>query len=337
MDKKTLKMLVLVVIVAIIIVGAILLAGKGGDPKSEKAIQIDVATIYDAKAPPTLGTAKFKELVEERSNGAIQVNLFTSGALGSEKDIFNLLSGNELQMVLGGIQGVDQFATEYMFITAPYLITGWDHIRAILEGDLGRKMIKELDKKNVHIIGVNYRGIRNTTSNKPIKTPKDMNGLKLRLPEVSSWVATWKGIGAMPTPIALPELYGALQTKVVDASEGPYEQFATSKLFEVQKYVVNTNHVYEPCWLYISKSFLESLPKDLQEIITSSAKEAMLYADDLADKMAADFLKQCTDNGMTVIDPDLATFQEAAKPVLEKMFETTWTATTYDEVMEYSK
>lgn len=337
MKKVSSKMLALVIIVGIIIVGVILLAIKGGEQKAGKVTKIDIATIYDAKAPPTIGTAKFKELVEERSKGAIEVNLFTSGALGSEKDIFNLLAGNELQMVLGGIQGVDQFAPEYMFITAPYLIKDWDHLRAILEGDLGKEMIKELDKKNVHILAVNYRGIRNSTSNKPINTPKDMKGLKLRLPEVLSWVATWKGIGAMPTPIALPELYGALQTKVVDASEGPYEQFATFKLFEVQKYVVNTRHIYEPCWLYISKSFLESLPKNQQEIIVSSAKEAMLYADKLAEEMAADFLKQCLDNGMELIEPDFDAFQEAAKPVLEEMFKTTWTVTTYDEVMEYAK
>ncbi|HHV58231.1 MAG TPA: TRAP transporter substrate-binding protein [Firmicutes bacterium] len=330
---------------ALLLVLSLVLAGCAGggngqgntDTGSKAPVKIDLATIYDAKAPPTMGAAKFKELVEQRSNGAIKVNLFTNGALGSEKDTFNALSGNELQMILGGIQGVDQFAPQYMFITAPYLIKSWDHLRAILEGDLGQKMIQDLDKKNVHMLAVNYRGIRNTTSNKAFKKPDELKGLKLRLPEVASWVAAWKWLGAMPTPVALPELYGALQTKVVDASEGPYEQLATFKLYEVQKYIVQTQHVYEPCWLYISKSFLDSLPKEQQEIITSSAKEAMLYADQLAQEKAQEFLKELTDHGMQEIQPDLAAFQAAAKPMLDDMFKSTWTATTYDEVMQYSK
>lgn len=323
---------------------SLLVAGCGGggtaqkpEPSKQAPVKIDLATIYDAKAPPTLGAAKFKELVEQRSNGSIQVNLFTNGALGSEKDTFNSLAGNELQMILGGIQGVDQFAPQYMFITAPYLIKSWDHLRAILEGDLGQRMIQDLDKKNVRMLAVNYRGVRNTSSNKPFKTPAEMKGLKLRLPEVASWVAAWKAIGAMPTPIALPELYGALQTKVVDASEGPYEQLATFKLYEVQKYVIQTQHIFEPCWLYISKSFLDSLPKEQQDIIVNSAKEAMLYADKLAEEKAQEFLKELTDHGMEVIEPDLVAFQEAAKPMLDQLFKSTWTATTYDEVMSYAK
>lgn len=312
--------------------------GNQPTPKAEaKPIKIDLATIYDAKAPPTLGAAKFKELVEQRSNGVIKVNLFTNGALGSEKDTFNSLKGNELQMILGGIQGVDQFAPEYMFISAPYLFTGWDHLRAVMEGDLGKKMVATLDQKNVHMLAVNYRGIRNTSSNTAFKTPDEMKGVKLRLPEVTSWVAAWKGIGAMPTTVALPELYGALQTGVVSASEGPYEQLATFKLYEVQKYVVETQHIFEPAWLYTSKSFLDSLPKEQQDIITQAAKESMLYADEQARMKDSEFKKQMTDNGVQIIKPDLASFQATTKPVLEEMFKTTWKATTYDEVMSYAK
>lgn len=334
MKKRLLLMVMLIIIISIIFTGC---SEETGTNETGNVTKIDIATIYDGKAPPTLGAAKFKELVEDRSDGTIEVNLFVSGALGSEKDTFNQLAGNELQMILGGIQGVDQFASEYMFITAPYLIRDWDHLRAVLEGDLGKDMISALDEKNVHILATNYRGIRNISSNKPIHTAGDMKGLKLRLPEVESWVASWKDIGTMPTPIALPELYGALQTNVVDGSDGPYEQMATNKLYEVQDYVIETQHVYEPCWLFISKSFMDSLPEEQQEIINSSAKEAMLYADELATEMDSKFLKELTDNGMEFIEPDLETFFEAAEPSLKKMFETSWTVTTYDEVMEYSK
>jgi tripartite ATP-independent transporter DctP family solute receptor len=312
-------------------------AGDAAKPAAGKVVKIDVGSVYDAASAPVKGTKKFAQLVEERSKGAIKVNVFPNGQLGSERDIFNSLSNGDLQMIIGGIQGVDMFAPKYMFITAPYLFKDFKHIDAILQGDLGKKMITTLDEKNTHLLAINNRGVRQTISSKPFKTPAEMKDIKLRLPEVQSWVSNWKDMGASPTPIALPELYGASQNKIVDASEGPYEQIATYKLYEVQKYLVNTAHVIEPTFLWINKKLLDGLPKDQQDILVQAAKEGMKFADEEALKDNDKYFSELKSKGVQVIEPDIAEFRKVAQPILEANFKKYWDVTTLQEVMSYAK
>lgn len=298
-------------------------------------LSLDLATVYDAKSPPALGGAKFKELVEQKSKGAITINLFTNGSLGTEKDNFTMLAADEFPFVIGGIQPIDMYAPAYMFLSAPYVVVSWDHLKNILNSDIGKNLAASLEKNNIRSLAVNYRGIRNTTSNKPIKNPADMKGVKLRLSEITSWVAFWQGIGALTTPVALPELYGALQTNVVEASEGPYEQFATNKLYEVQKYIVNTRHIYEPTWLYISDKLYKAQNAETRLLFDEAAQEAMAYANAQAEGLSNKFLKEMTDHGVQVIEPDMQAFQTAADPVLAAMFKSIWTVTTPEAVKSY--
>jgi tripartite ATP-independent transporter DctP family solute receptor len=312
-------------------------AGGAAQPAAGKVVKIDVASVYDGASAPVKGTKKFATLVEERTKGAIKVNVFPNGQLGSERDIFNNLSNGDLQMIIGGIQGVDMFAPKYMFITAPYLFKDFKHVDAILQGDLGKKMIATLDEKNAHLLAINNRGVRQTISSKPFRTPAELKGIKLRLPEVQSWVSNWKDMGASPTPIALPELYGASQNKVVDASEGPYEQIATYKLYEVQKYLINTAHVIEPTFLWINKKFLDGLPKDQQDIIVQAGKEGMKFADEEALKDNDRFFSELKSKGVEVIEPDIEAFRKVAQPILETNFKKNWDVTSLQEVMTYAK
>jgi len=301
----------------------------------QKTVKLQIASVYSDLSAPAKGTQMFADLVKERSNGSIQVDFFPNGSLGSEREIFEGVSSGDLQMVLGGTQGVDMYASEYMFITAPFLFSNMDHLKKVMASDLGKKMFEKMDESNVHILGINYRGARHMTSTKPVKTPEDLSGLKLRLPELEAWVAAWKELGALPTPIALPELYGALQTGVVDASEGPYEQMATFKLQEVQKYVINTAHIYEPTFLWINKGLWDSLSKEQQELLQQAADEAMEFADKEAVTDAEKFYKELQDAGMEVIDPDLDKFIEKAQPALKQFFETKWNVTNLEEINSY--
>lgn len=295
-------------------------------------MNLDVACVYDAASAPALGGAKFAELIAEKSGGNIKVNLFTNGALGTEKDNFTMLAANELDLVIGGIQPIDMYAPEYGFLYAPYVIVSWEHLDHVLASELGDGMRARLAESNIHALAINYRGIRETTSNKAIYTPDDMKDVKFRLSEITSWVTFWKGVGALTTPVALTELYSALQTNVVEASEGPYEQFATNKLYEVQKYVINTHHIYEPTWLYISETLYQSMNDETRLLIDECAEEAMSYANEQATILSEKFLNEMLDNGCELIEPDVAAFQAEAERILPDMFTTTWTVTTLDEV-----
>ncbi|MDQ0338288.1 tripartite ATP-independent transporter DctP family solute receptor [Caldalkalibacillus uzonensis] len=297
-----------------------------------ETIRIDIASVYEEKSAPAKGAAKFAELVNERSNGEIEVNFFPNGALGTERENFEAVRAGDLEMVLGGYQGVDMYAPEYMFFTAPFLFQSMEHMQAALYGDLGEQMFAEMADAGLQIIGTNIRGARHMTANKPIETPDDVKGLNLRLPEIEAWIASWEAIGASPTPVALPELYGALQTGVVEASEGPYEQIYTFKLQEVQDYLINTGHIYEATFMWMNKDLWDSLSPEHQQLIQEAAEEAMAYADAEAVSDAEQFYQELQEAGMQVVEIDKEAFVEQAQPGLERFFQESWTVTSLEEI-----
>lgn len=300
-------------------------------------MNLDLACVYAASSGPAQGAQRFKELIEERSSGTITVNLFTDGSLGTEKDNFTQLAADELPLVVGGIQPIDMYATEYQFLSAPYMITSWEHLDALLDSEIGDGLFQKLEENNIHAMAMCRRGIRQTCATKEIRMPADLQGVKFRVSEITSWVAFWKGVGAQTTSVALTELYSALQTHVVEACEGPYEQMATNKLYEVQDYVINTEHIYEPTWLYMSSRVYQGLDDRTRELFDTCAKEAMDYGTEQAGVLSEGWLQEMVDGGCEVIEPDVEAFREAAIPVLKELFDSMWTVTTYDEVMSYSK
>lgn len=306
-----------------------------GDSSTQETLKIDIATIYAEDSAPAKGVIKFKELVEESSDGSIEINFFPNGSLGSERENIEALASGDLQGVLGGSQAIDMYAPEYMFLAAPFLFSSMDHMLKVLESDLGKDMFKKMDEANIHMVGTNFRGARNMTSNRAFTTPEEAQGLKLRLPELEAWVASWQAIGTSPTAVALPELYGALQTGVVEASEGPYEQMATSKLQEVQDYIINTEHVYETTFVWFNNDLWESLSDEQQKLIQAAMDEAMEYADAEAVSDAGKFLDEMVNDGVEVLDADIAAFIEKAQSGLEKFFEEKWTVTSIEEINSF--
>src|SRR5699024_4449403 len=206
-------------------------------------VELDLAAVYNDYSPDVEGAKKFAEIVEEKTNGEIKVNIFSNGTLGSEKDNFTELSSGDLDMALGGSAGIEMFAEEYMFFLAPFLIEDLDHLEEWFESDLHEDMTERMKENNVRHLGDIVRGARNTTANKPVETPEDLEELKFRLPETDTLVEVFSALGAKPTSVSLDELYSSLQTGVVDASEGPYEQIASNQLDEVQDYLIKTEHI----------------------------------------------------------------------------------------------
>lgn len=310
--------------------------GGEGDAAGDVAesVEIDMASVYDAQAPQSEAAEQFTEMVAECSDGSITVDFFPNGALGTENDNFSAVSSGELQMTLAGAVGPGMFAPEYMFYQAPFMMEDEEHVRAFIESDLHAGLVEAMDENNVHMLSNIYRGTRNSTGNEPFATPEELAGTPFRLPEIPSWVTVWSELGIDATPVALPELYSALQTGVVDASEGPYEQFATFSLDEVQDYVVNTEHVFEVVQFWIGKDLYDSLSDEQRECVDQSADEAAEIGTQLAEEANEGFLQELQEGGMEVIEPDRAAFQEAAREPLQQLFETEWTVTTYDEVME---
>ncbi|PYZ93009.1 hypothetical protein CR194_07360 [Salipaludibacillus keqinensis] len=300
-----------------------------------ESITIDVASVYEDAAAPIQGTHMFAELVDEATDGRIQVNVFPAGSLGSENEIYEAVSSGDLDMVMGGFTGVDMYAPEYMYFITPFLFSSKEHLENAFYSELGDDMFESMKESNFQFLAANYRGVRHMTSNQAFSNPDELSNVRLRLPEIEAWVAAWSQIGATPTAVALPEMYSSLQTGVVDASEGPFEQMATFNLEEVQDYLILTEHVHEMVFLWINNGLFDSLSADDQNILQDAAEEAMAYADEQAEIDADVFYQQLVDGGMEVIEPDVASFVEKAQPVFANFFEEKWNVTTLDEVNSY--
>ena len=307
---------------------------------SDETYEFSLSMTYDVKSPMAVAAQKFSDDVKEASDGRLVINLFTNSALGSETDSYIAVAGDELEMTCAGVQGLDAYAPRYSFLSAPFLFKDTDHIKAVVDSEIGDGMKEDFIEDNLRMLGIGYRTPRVMSSNKPVRTPDDLNGLKMRVSEMSSWVSIWgpDTLGATAITMPLGELYGALQNGTAEASEGPYEQLATNKFYEVQDYVINTNHVYEWVADFISEKTYQKLPEDLQDILSEYAVSSFGdYCTELNQETADSYLQELVDNGMEVIEPDREAFQEKALSSYDKWFADEWTVTDYDEVMSYAK
>ncbi|MDR2588449.1 MAG: TRAP transporter substrate-binding protein DctP, partial [Spirochaetales bacterium] len=170
-------------------------AGGGGEAGGKK-YEFSLGSAYDKAAPPVVAAFKYAEEVKAATNGAITINVFPNSAIGTEREQFTQLAANELEFTVGGILTIDMYCKEYGFLSAPFLYKDMNHIKNIMQSPLGDAMRKKFLENNTNLIGIVWRGIRNTSSNKAVRTPDDVKGLKIRMTEMPSWVAVWRdGLG----------------------------------------------------------------------------------------------------------------------------------------------
>lgn len=287
---------------------AVLLAGQA----LAADVRIDFATGFNG-GTGQIGTAmaKFEELVETRSNGAIEVNLFTDGALGNERDVLESLVIGSTDMSLAGVSDVVYWLPEY-FLSVPYLFTSVDHVRAVYDGEIGKEIDElVLKEKGIRTLAIMDRGARQLTSNREIQVPADVEGLRLRLPENPLWIEVWSQLKPVATTVALSELYTALQTGVVEAQENPLETIVQNRLYEVQDHLILTNHVRDVYKIQISEATWGRLSPEHQQIVLESAKEAALVGDAMLAEADAAYIEQIRAAGTNVVEPDISLFQAA--------------------------
>lgn len=308
-----------------------LILGSGFASAADKTIKL--ASPFKSGHILVDASEKFKELVEKGSGGKIAVEV-QAGA-GTEEEINKWCSEGKVEMQATGGQPLEVSAPQYFFFNAPYVMKDFEHFMRVWNGPLGKKAREQVEKSGSQMyLGVVYRGLRQTTSNKPLYTPADVHGLKLRLPTVKTWIAVWKEIGADPVPITLPELYNSLKEGKAEASEGDLPQIASFKLNEVQKYLTITNHLVQTGGILINKPFFDKLSKDQKELVVKAAKEATDWANAKIKSGENTLLVDLQRKGMTVVIPDAESFRAKGKPAVEQLFKTEWPVTTWAEVLK---
>ena len=269
-----------------------------------------------------IGAVKLAEAVEKNSAGAMKIEVFPDAQLGGERDLAEGTRLGTVDMaVLAAGSVLPLWVPEFQVIEMPFIFRNRAHAYRVLDGPVGAELNSLAEKKAMKILGYWEVGFRNMTDNKrPIVTPKDMEGLKIRVQQSKVYIEMMKSLGAIGTPIAFTELYSALQQGVVDGQENPIATIRSMNYFEVQKYLSLTFHTYTPGAVMINPKLWNSLTEEQKTILQNSMKEARLYQrKTVADKEADDlaFLKS---KGMTVTEkPDREAFRKATLPVYDAM------------------
>ncbi len=278
----------------------------------------------------------FKEYVEEKSEGRVQVDLFASEQLGSNAEMAEMLEMGSLSamMMPQGQEAV--YAPKLNALGLPFLFNSYDAVYAVLDGEIGEELVADLESRNMVQLAYWENGLRQVTnSKKAIETPADLAGMKIRTPEDQMTISIFEALGASPSPMAFSELYLALQQGTFDGQENPVANIHANNFQDVQKYLTMTNHKYECKNMVFSKSIFDSYPEDIQELLIEAAK---IYGDEhrkaIVDSQDAQ-LAELEEAGMEVGYPDTAAFQEATASVYDDFYaENDWAEDLVSRIQE---
>lgn len=228
---------------------------------------------------PTMKAMKdvFVKEIEQGSKGKIKVELYPNAQLGGDREMSEAVQMGTLTMAIPSTSALAGFDKRIQALDLPYLFTTRENAFKAVDGILGSKLNAIMAAKGIDILGYQENGFRHVTNNKrPIKSPADLKGLKIRTMENPMHIAFFKELGANPTPMSWGELYTALQQGTVDAQENPYAMIDDGKFYEVQKYVSETGHVFSFEVLIANKKFIDKLPADLRTLVLKAAKDATI-------------------------------------------------------------
>lgn len=294
-------------------------------------IKLKYGTAFPADHPGTLRIKEAAEAIRKDTGGKVDLQVYPTSQLGSEPDMisqtragaidFMSTAGTNLQTLVptAGINGVAFAFKDYA--------TVW----AAMDGDLGAHVRAALAKVNLHafdkVLDNGYRNI--TSATRPIVTPADLKGFKIRVPGIPLWISMFKALGASPTAIPFGELYSSLQTKVVDGQENPLALIQSAKLYEVQKFCSLTGHTWDGHFIFGNAKKMQSLPKEVQEALTKHLNAAALKQREDIARLNQDAQAQLTKLGIAFNKPDAGPFRELLKSA---GFYTEWKAKYGDEV-----
>ncbi len=249
---------------------------------------------------PTMQAMKvFAKDVDAGSKGKIKVELYPNAQLGGDRELCEGVQMGTIQMAIPSTSALAGFDKRIQVLDLPYLFTTRKAAFDAVDGELGQKLNTYLSKKGFEVLGYQENGFRHVTNSKrPIKTPADLKGLKIRTMENPMHIAFFKELGANPTPMSWGELYTALQQGTVDAQENPYAMIDDGKFYEVQKYVSETGHVFSYEILIANKKFMDKLPADLRKVVVDAAHKAIMAQRASLEKEEAAFKAKVTKAGL---------------------------------------
>lgn len=264
-------------------------------------------------------TAKeFAKRANEKLGDEAEVRVYGSSQLGSDTQMLRKLKLGTIDMSLPSTV-MSSVAPSFALFEMPFLVSDREHMARIRESELiSGKLDEAAESQNYKILGVWENGFRNITNNeRPISTPDDLKGIKLRTPNGQWRVRMFKSYGANPTPMPYSETFVALQTGAVDGQENPLAQIYPARFYEVQKYLSLSHHVYTPAYVLAGASW-QRMSEDVRSVLEETAKEMQPVALEMGEQLDEELLTKLKDEGMEVNEIDRQAFVDASKPIYEQ-------------------
>jgi TRAP-type transport system periplasmic protein len=303
---------------------------------SEAQRTLRVATLQGAAQPSYKGLVRMAELVQQRSNGSLRVQVYGDGQLGTEQESIEGVQLGTIDMFMGSAGSVGRFLPRLEAFAHPYVWRDNAHLLAVVRGPIGDELSNELRQKaGMRILDQGWIfGQRHlTTKSTEVRKPADMAKLKIRVQPTGIYLDTIRAMGGNPTPMDFKEVYTSLQTGVIDGQENPLNVIATRAFYEVQGVLALTGHITQNQAVLMSEKTFQSLSPADQAIVVAAAREAGDYQNKVLADDEKGQLELVRSKGMKVIEPDVAAFRAATADVYKK-FEGAWGKGFFERVRD---
>lgn len=265
------------------------------------------------------GAQAMAETLADISGGDMTLTIFPSSQLGDFRAMVAQVQAGELDMVTTGYPDMSYVIPELNLIGAPYVADDFAHLERIVAGPWGQEMSAAFEAQGIRMLDLWYYGTRQTTSNRAVESMADMEGLRMRTPNVPFLIAYAENVGATPAPVAFAEVYLALQTNQVDAQENPLPTIEAMRFDEVQSHIAITNHFIASIAMQISNELWSDLSEEEQGWISAAVEAGGAVNNQLTDDAEASLLATFEGRGLTITRPDLAPFRAAMQPYYDTL------------------
>ncbi len=248
-----------------------------------------------------LGSLKFAEVLDDKSGGKIKLEIYPNGQMGGNREMIESLQFGALDMALPALPALGGFTDKTKVFDLLYLFNDREEAEKVLDGPVGQGMSKAVESAGLKIISWWSQGFREMTVNREIRSPEDLKGIKIRVMENPLHIEGWNTLGASAIPMAFSEVLTSLQQGVLDAQENPYQNIYNSGFHRVQKYIIETDHLYGPLPVVFSKVNWDKLTPEQQEIILEAVEETKLWQREKQEEINNAIKEEILSDGSNVI------------------------------------
>lgn len=275
-------------------------------------------------APEAIGMGQFAEEIAERTEGRYQIQLQGGGALGGDRDVVEGVQFGTVDLTVVSTSVVANFASDFAVFDVPFLFRDFDHAQAVLDGPIGEEILGTLDGAGFVGLAAGGIGFRQLTNNaRPVLSAADVEGLRIRTQQNELHLEAWQELGASPTPMAVTEVYSALQQGVIDGQENPVGAIINNRFGEVQDYMSLTRHAFTPVVLIINPGVFGGLSEEDQAIFREAAVNAMARTKDEVAAIEETGLETLREQGVEIeTEVDTQSFNDRLEPMFERLSST---------------